>query len=137
MHYYFLWAIVLISHGVEYEFFGNAKGIKVYYENGTPMSFADYKIYSPDGKIFAEGMTDKKGRFLFMPDKKGRWKIEVDDGMGHGFVKTFNIENPEKPLFTQKGNIPFYFKFITGISLIIGFTGIFFYITARKKYAHT
>jgi len=129
--------LFVITHGIEFSVIKNTTCLKVYYEDGEPLSFKKYKIYSPDGKIFAEGMTDKKGRILFMPDKKGKWKIEVRDELGHGFTKTFNIENLEEPAMTQKGNIPFYLKFITGISLIIGFTGIFFYITARKKYAHT
>jgi len=137
MHPYFLWALILISHGIEYEFFEKAKGIRIYYTDGTPMSFANYKIYSPDEKIFAEGLTDKKGRILFMPDEKGKWRIEVDDGMGHGFIESFNIEKPGESVITHKGSNPLYLRFITGISLIVGFTGIFFYIIARKKYAHT
>ncbi len=137
MHPYFLWILIFVSHGVKHEFFENARGIRVYYEEGEPFSFAYYKIYSPDGKIFAEGKTDKMGRILFMPDRKGKWKIEVDDGLGHGFIKVFNIEKQKEHIVSQKENFPFYLKLIVGVSLIIGFTGIFFYIMARKKYAHT
>ncbi len=133
MHINILFTLILISHGVDFEFFENAKGIRFFYEDGTPISFADYKIYSPDGKIFSEGILDKNGRVLFFPDKIGKWKIEVDDGMGHGIIKEFEIKNLEKEEFIRSSKIPIYFKILFGISIIFNFTGIIFYIMANKK----
>lgn len=83
MHIYLLLSLIIFSHGVNFEFFENAKGIKFFYEDGIPLSFAEYKIYSPDNKVFSEGELDKLGRILFLPDRPGKWKIEVDDGMGN------------------------------------------------------
>lgn len=139
MHIKFLFSIILIFHGVDFEFFENAKGIRFFYEDGTPLSFADYKIYSPDGKIFSEGYLDKNGRVLFLPDRIGKWKIEIDDGMGHGIVKEIEIKNLEKEKVIKEFKIPIYFKILFGISIIFGFTGIFFYIVTNKKLknAHT
>lgn len=139
MHINLLFPIIIIFHGVDFEFFGNAKGIRFFYEDGTPMAFADYRIYSPDGKIFSQGMLDKYGRILFLPDKPGKWKIEVDDGMGHGTIKEIEISDLENPEIFKKFSIPIYFKLLLGISIIAGLTGIFFYIVASKKLkdAHT
>lgn len=139
MHIYLLWTVILISHGVSYEFFENAKGIKIFYDDSTPMSFADYKIYSPDGKLFAEGETDKMGRILFMPDRVGKWRIEVDDGMGHGIIKEFEVKNIKEVIPVSQDKISIYFKILVGLSIILGLTGIFFYISAKKQRenAHT
>ncbi len=139
MYINILYTLILISHGVDFEFFKGAKGIRFFYEDGTPISFGEYKIYSPDKKVFSEGYLDKKGRVLFMPDKTGKWKIEVRDGLGHGIEKEIEIKDLEKEEFIRESKIPLYFKILLVISIIFGFTGIFFYIFANRKLknAHT
>ncbi len=135
MHIYLLLSLIIFSHGVNFEFFENAKGIKFFYEDGTPLSFAEYKIYSPDNKVFSEGELDKLGRILFLPDRPGKWKIEVDDGMGHGIIKEIEIKDVKNIVFS-KSSYPLYLKILTGLGIIFGLTGIIFYIIGRK-YAHT
>jgi len=135
MHIDILLSLIIISHGVNFEFFENAKGIKFFYEDGNPLSFAEYKIYSPDNKIFSQGELDKLGRVLFLPNEPGKWKIEVDDGMGHGIIKEIEIKDVKNIVFS-KSSYPLYLKILTGLGIIFGLTGIIFYIIGRK-YAHT
>jgi len=135
MHIDLLLSLIIFSHGVDFEFFENAKGIRFFYEDGTPLSFAEYKIYSPRNEIFSEGELDKLGRVLFLPCEPGKWKIEVDDGMGHGIIKEFEIKDIQNIIFL-KTSYPLYLKILTGLGIIFGFTGIVFYIIGRK-YAHT
>lgn len=118
---------------------GNSFGIEVRYENigNTPASFSTVKIFSPAEKsktenIFQEGLTDKHGRFYFQPDNAGVWKIEVNDGMGHGKIISFDVA--EKVEF-EKVNVygfKLWHKFIIGISIIWGITGLLFYFSAKK-----
>ncbi|MEN3044618.1 MAG: hypothetical protein ABDH37_05315 [Candidatus Hydrothermales bacterium] len=132
MYINFLLTIKIFSHGIGYEFFENAKGLRFFYEDKTPLSLAEYKIYSPDGKIFSEGKLDRNGRVLFLPNKKGKWKIEIDDGMGHGIVKEIMIENLEKDPFLNN-RISFNSKLVLGLSIILMCSGITFYILAYRK----
>ncbi|MEN3045902.1 MAG: hypothetical protein ABDH49_02810 [Candidatus Hydrothermales bacterium] len=132
MHVNFLLAISIFSHGVSFEFFKGASGIRFFYEDRTPLSFAEYKIYSPDGKIFSQGMLDREGRALFLPNEKGKWKIEVDDGMGHGIVKEIVVENLEELIFL-KSKATFESRLILGLGIILMFSGSIFYILAYRK----
>ncbi|MEW6557866.1 MAG: hypothetical protein AB1349_11015 [Elusimicrobiota bacterium] len=123
------------GHGVEYSVIKGGVGIKVYYSDGTPMSYSEVKIFSPQDRQteFQTGVTDKNGCFVFYPDSIGKWKIEVNDGMGHGIVKEIDITEglTTKPEITHY--LPIWKKILIGISFIFGLTGILFYIVTNKK----
>jgi nickel transport protein len=55
------------------------------YSTGAPVSFADVLIHCPQegGVELQNGRTDRHGRFAFIPDKDGDWRVELDAGMGH------------------------------------------------------
>lgn len=55
------------------------------YSGGERPTYAKVEVYSPaDDKIeFQNGRTDAQGRFAFMPDTPGRWRIIMADNMGH------------------------------------------------------
>lgn len=124
----------LFSHGVECDIIEGGVGVEVRYEDvdKIPISYAEVKVYSPDGKEFQQGLTDKFGRFLFYPDKKGVWKIEVNDGMGHGVVKEISVSEEKKVIkkFTKKFSL--LQQLVVGVSMIWGITGLVFYILSKK-----
>lgn len=130
------------AHNIEFDFVKGGIGISFFYSDGTPLSFGEVKVFSPSDKenAFQIGSTDKNGCFVFLPDEKGKWRIEVNDGMGHGLVK--EIEVTEDLLVKGGGRSTFslWQKLLIGLSIIIGFTGILFYITAKRevrRYAHS
>ena len=55
------------------------------YSGGEQPTYAKVEVYSPaDDKVeFQNGRTDAQGRFAFMPDAPGRWRIIMADNMGH------------------------------------------------------
>ena len=55
------------------------------YAGGGQPPYAKVEVYSPaDSKVeFQNGRTDAQGRFAFMPDAPGRWRIIMADNMGH------------------------------------------------------
>ncbi len=74
------------AHGVEGEvtYLPHVVMIKASYDTGEPMSYARVEIYAPDSKIkFQIGRTDRNGRFAFVPDVSGQWRLAVLDGLGH------------------------------------------------------
>ncbi len=126
----------LFSHGVECDIIEGGVGVEVRYEDvdKTPISYAEVKVYAPDGKEFQQGLTDKFGRFLFYPDKKGVWKVEVNDGMGHGVVKEISVSEEKKVIkeSTKKFKFSLLQQFVVGLSIIWGITGLVFYILSKK-----
>ena len=55
------------------------------YAGGSVPTYAKVEVYSPaDAKVeFQNGRTDAQGRFAFMPDTPGQWRIIMADNMGH------------------------------------------------------
>jgi len=123
------------GHGVEYSIIKGGVGIKAYYSDGTPMSYSEVKIFSPEDRNteFQTGITDKNGCFLFFPDSKGKWKIEINDGMGHGIVKEIDISEDLTSKIETTYHLPLWKKILYGLSIIFGFTGVFFYLSTKKK----
>jgi nickel transport protein len=118
------------------------------YSENESCSYAEVSIFSPHSNIaeFQIGYADKNGNFSFLPDSPGIWKIKIDDGMGH--VKNVTIEVTEvfldkeqsksgeetrtTALDRSRREIPDYLKAIFGMSLIVGITGIIYWIKANK-----
>ncbi len=81
-----IYPCVVFAHGVkgEYLFTNKALLIIAQYDDGEPMAYSKIEIKRTDEKHpYQIGFTDYKGRFLFLPDKKGVWLATVQDGMGH------------------------------------------------------
>ncbi|WP_022661329.1 hypothetical protein [Paucidesulfovibrio longus] len=81
-------AALASAHGIRrihYE--QTATVIETAFSDGTTASFAQVLIYAPGGgdTEFQNGRTDARGRFAFLPDRPGVWRVKVDAGMGHGF----------------------------------------------------
>jgi nickel transport protein len=68
------------------------------FEGGGAISDAPVKVFAPsrEGEAahrpYQTGRTDARGRFAFVPDGVGVWRIEVDDGMGHSGSAGVEIE---------------------------------------------
>ena len=125
----------LLAHGVVYEVSKEeAFTIKIAYDDRVPMSYAEVKIFSPgDQKIeYQNGRTDKNGCFTFFPDTSGMWKIEVNDGTGHGVITNISVGEGLKLEEKTRGHLARWQKILFGLSLIIGITGILFYISAKR-----
>ncbi len=134
----FLISFMIIMHGVETEI-REVKGVEiiVQYADGTPMASADAKIVSPSGKE-KNLQTDNEGRVVFYPDENGKWRIEIDDGLGHGVVKEIEFSGVLKT--EEKGRLTQWQKIVTGISIILGISGIISYallIKEKRRHAHT
>ncbi|NQT92354.1 MAG: hypothetical protein HQ559_06305, partial [Lentisphaerae bacterium] len=70
---------------MKHRVFKAGAGIEAAYDDGSPMAFCDVSVFSPGDPVseYQTGITDPRGRFAFIPDTNGVWKVTVDDGMGH------------------------------------------------------
>ncbi|MBQ7216604.1 MAG: hypothetical protein IJS39_11560 [Synergistaceae bacterium] len=82
----FLCAAVSHAHGVGYRHSElGAVVLEFFYSTGEKMSYREARVYSPkDSKFAAQtGRTDEQGRFAFIPDTSGEWRVIVRDEEGH------------------------------------------------------
>lgn len=125
---------ILLAHGLLYDLkMGKTLIIKVGYDGGEPMSYSEIKIYSPDGdKLeYQNGFTDANGNFAFIPNRAGKWKIVISDGMGHVFSKDLMVNEGIKIEAITQGLGPWQ-KLIIAISIVWGLIGTALYFKRVK-----
>ena len=91
-----LWAGSAYAHGVGFRRSDvRAIPLEFFYSTGEKMSFREARVFSPRDEKFAvqTGRTDEKGRFAFMPDVSGDWKVIVRDEEGHQCVAVIGIRD--------------------------------------------
>lgn len=74
------------AHGTGYRQSSlKAIALEFAYSTGEAMSYREARVYSPNDEKFAvqSGRTDENGRFAFVPDVKGEWRVIVRDEEGH------------------------------------------------------
>ena len=78
---------------------GSVALVQFAYAGGEVPTYAKVEVYSPaDAKVeFQNGRTDAQGRFAFMPDTAGQWRIIMADNMGH------RVEHPVEVGARQEG----------------------------------
>lgn len=110
------------AHGLKGEIGRGGIVITAQYENNEPISYAKVEIFAPNSKIrFQSGRTDKNGRFSFVPDRKGKWQVIIDDEDGHKltiFVSVNNVLNSE--VKRETADLLIFTKVILGILAIFG-----------------
>ncbi len=129
------WQSVAFAHGVTYNVVrDSAVIIKLEYDSGAPISYADIKIFSPaDDKVeYQNGRTDKNGCFAFVPDREGVWRIKAEDGMGHGIDKEITI-NKGKTIENLHHDESNRNNYIGAFGVIMAVTGLLFYLKSRRK----
>lgn len=133
----FVLPVSIVAHGTQYSTLTGGVGIKATYLDHTPLADCDVRVFSPDDKVppYQTGQTDAYGRFMFLPDKKGQWKIIVDDGMGHRVDAEIEVTEKMKldPASQTSGGIPQWQKILVALCIIFGFTGIYLIYASRKK----
>jgi len=137
---FFMWLLlssgVAFSHGVVHRALSGGVGLEALYDDGSPLSHSEVKVYAPSNSeaAFQEGLTDEQGRFMFYPTEPGTWKIEVDDGMGHGLVEEIEVgDDLLAPPDEGAVFLPTWQKALIGVSLIWGITGTWFWMVARRR----
>ena len=123
------------AHGATYEIQRDrAVIVKAGYDDGEPMSYAEVKIFSPDVQRgeHQNGRTDKNGNFAFLPHRTGKWRIVVNDGMGHSFTaETFVKEGME--IESRHQGLEYWQKLIMAACIIWGLLGTALYFKRKEE----
>lgn len=90
------------AHGMNYAVLdaGKVVAIRAGFSNGEPAAYGEVLVFAPgdDKTEFQNGRTDAKGRFAFLPDRPGQWKIRVDGGLGHRVEFTVDVKKADQPV---------------------------------------
>ena len=92
------------------------------YADGTALSYGEVKVWAPDDDRieFQNGRTDKNGKFSFVPDQEGTWRVEVNDGIGHAATTEYIVQSViETGAAEPKAENPSALLAILGVSLLI------------------
>ena len=110
------------AHGVGYrqsEF--RAVTLEFFYSTGEKMSYREVRVFSPKDEKFAAqtGRTDEQGRFAFIPDVSGKWRVIVRDEEGHQCNASMTITedfftNTEQPECLTASRVGFIHEGIAG-----------------------
>ena len=117
----------IYAHGVGFKYSSfKALTLEFFYSTGEKMSYREAKVFSPKDNKFAvqTGRTDEEGRFAFIPDCVGEWRVIVRDEEGHQCEAKINIDDLNnidvKVLEAAKDEReePLYIRAILGVSII-------------------
>ena len=111
------------------------------------MSYREAKVFSPQDSKFAvqSGRTDEQGRFAFIPDSPGEWRVIVRDEEGHQCEAKINLSQEffsagatsDSQDNNQQKNFPegleLFIRALLGVSLI--FNAAFLIITVKRRYS--
>ena len=124
------------AHGVGYrqsEF--RAVTLEFFYSTGEKMSYREVRVFSPKDEKFAAqtGRTDEQGRFAFIPDVPGEWRVIVRDEEGHQCIANVNVSEILTASVNEENSDDLWLRAGLGVSIIFN---IAFIILWRARHAH-
>lgn len=137
-------ACEISAHGTGYRYSAlSVVALEFMYSTGEAMSYREAKVFSPSDEKFAyqSGRTDEKGRYSFVPDSPGVWRVIVRDEEGHQCTAEINITaenlNPKNESQTQTqpstilSGYEIFMRSLLGVSLIFNIA-----LIIRRSHAH-
>lgn len=140
-----LWVLLLplpsLGHGIDLRTGqGPAAWVQGEYSTGEAMSFVKTRVLGPDGKTFQVGNSDARGRFAWLPDRAGPWRVVLDDGQGHHGEAVLDWRadadaaptEDDAPAAGLAGQ-PLWARAVWGLSLFFWLSGLAFWRLGRRR----
>jgi nickel transport protein len=80
--------------------------VEAFYDDDTPATDAKVVVTDSDGKLVAEGKTDKVGKWSFSAPPAGKYKVVVDAGAGHRATVTLTVPESPRPVQPETAGRP-------------------------------
>jgi nickel transport protein len=113
---------------------GPAVVLRASYDGADPAGRADVEVFQPGEarNLYQSGSTDAAGAFAFVPTQPGDWLAVVDDGYGHRTETHVEWRGGEvSPAPAAAPSRADWRSALTGVSLLIGLTGIWLWRQSR------
>lgn len=135
-----LWVVVLVASAWAHDLAvvprvaGEAVVVTAQFGGTEPAAFCQVAVFSPakGDAEYQTGRTDARGRFAFLPDVSGQWRVIVDDEMGHRQEASIAWTAGGAPV-NEAAAQPAWQKALTGGSLLLGLTGIWLWWRVRDR----
>ena len=128
-----------LAHGTGYRHSNfRAIALEFFYSDGEKMSYREARVFSPRDEKFAAqtSRTDEAGRFAFVPDCPGEWRVIVRDEEGHQCTASITVDEEASVDTSSQSSIPqgmeLALRAILGVSLIFNIA----MIVRTKRNAH-
>lgn len=135
-------ASLAVAHGVTYKIAENtAVAVQFGYAGGESMSYATTKVFGPESSEdleFQNGRTDALGRFAFVPNLPGLWRVVATDNLGHRGTIEVNIDQGDQGLVlggssaTMEQDSP-WLKIVFALSILANLAFMAGYKKRRKQ----
>ncbi len=113
---------IIYAHGVGFRQSSfRSIALEFFYSTGEKMSYREAKVFSPKDEKFAvqTGRTDEEGRFAFIPDCAGEWRVIVRDEEGHQCEAKIDVKDVNNlDVKTPEPEEPLYIRALLGVSII-------------------
>lgn len=112
------------------------------YEGEEAASFVAVSVHAPDtgdpnADAYQTGRTDAEGRFVFVPNRAGLWRITVDDEMGHRATQEVQVGDAAAKVPASGEGTPAgrgtADRLIIGLSVLFGVSGLAMAFLRRRK----
>lgn len=122
--------------------------VQAFFPDGSPAKNCKVEIFTEEGRLFKEGLTDKEGQFIFRPEgAAGTYKAVATGTMGHKGQVSFEIGKPKAPSeeaeglgevkpqkmrLTHKEKFP-WLEIIAGLGFIFGLSSFILCLKLRSE----
>jgi len=127
------------AHGTEGAVCQGGWVVEAKYIGGEVMSFAKVTVTAPNSdKPFQTGRTDRNGKFAFVPDTPGTWRLVADDEMGHRLTMVVEVSaaslagSNEPPAAAANARTSLASRALFGVGLLMLLAGLAAWWQAKK-----
>ena len=137
-YFFFLLIFILLNtkniwpHGVGVNILRNSIGLQAIYEDGVPISKAQFTFYKINNdNPFLVLTANDIGQVFFFPKKDEKLYVKYNDSLGHGGEINLSISKGELVISTQKDSM--FPRVIVIIAVVWGFIGTALFFLKKRK----
>lgn len=108
--------------------------VRLTYADSTAFSYESCEArYEEEDVPYLAGFTDANGRFAFVPDRAGTWRIQATSGDGHGTEITLAVD-ANLTAVSRGGSVADRFlRILAGVGLLLGVFGVLSLTRGRRE----
>jgi len=111
-----------------------AVSVRLFFADGNAFAFKSYEIYRVGEKIpFQVGRTDALGRIVFLPDRRGSWRVKAFSEDGHGVDFSLSAGPRGAAAEVDRPLVERYPRAVVGAGLIFGLFGLIDLFVAWRR----